>query len=296
MLTVKHRAAGVLLVGMLAARAGAAQDKLEFEVASVKENKSGAEASRSNVPLGPGNVFTPIGGHFSALNFPLATYIAFAYKLMGNQQQSLLSQFPDWVTQDRFDIEARVDGDPTKDQLRLMMRSLLAERFKLTMHAETRQVPIFALLVQKRGKLAPQFQMHTEDPPCSTVPSAQNTQFTSVFPPLCGGLLGMPPSVPGRQHVGARNVTMDFVANSLAAMANLDRPVFDKTGFTGTFDFALEWEPEPNALLAAAVDPSDHPGPAFLDAVQEQLGLKLESQKGPVEILIFDHAEHPSEN
>lgn len=286
--------AGVFLEGMLAAQTKPDQ-KLEFDVASVKQNKSGDPNPRSNVPLGPGNVFTPIGGHFSASNFPAATYIAFAYKLLGNQQQSLLAQFPAWVLQDRFDIEARVEGDPTKDQLRLMMRALLAERFKLTMHTETRQVPIMALIQLKRSKPAPQFQPHTEEPPCSTVPTEQNTQFNTVYPALCGGLLGMPPSAPGRQHLGARNVTMDFVANSVAAMGTFDRPVFDKTGLTGTFDFALEWEPEPNAALAAA-DQGDRSGLTFIDAVQEQLGLKLDSQKGPLEVLLLDHVERPSEN
>jgi len=281
-------AAAILFAGILAAQTKP-EPKLEFEVASVKQNKSGDRATRSNVPLGPGNVFTPIGGHFSATNFPVATYIAFAYKVVGNQEQSLIAQFPAWVLQDRFDIEARVDGDPTKDQLRLMMRSLLAERFKLTMHKETRQVPILALVQLKRSKPAPQFQPHTENPPCSTVPSAQNTQFNTLYPALCGGLLGMPPSAEGRQHVGARNVTMEFVANSLAAQGKLDRPIFDKTGLTGTFDFALEWE-------LAANDQADHSGPTFLDAVQEQLGLKLDSQKGPLEVLLLDHIEHPSEN
>src|SRR5580704_11837095 len=115
-------------------------EKMEFDVASVKQNKSDGQ-SISNIPLGPGAVYTPTGGFFSATGFPLVTYIAFAYKLMGNDFQSLLAQLPGWATTDRYDIQARAQGDPTKDQMRLMMRSVLEDRFKLTMHTEPREVP-----------------------------------------------------------------------------------------------------------------------------------------------------------
>jgi uncharacterized protein (TIGR03435 family) len=289
-------AAAILLTGILAAQVKPGEEKLEFEVASVKLNKSVDQPSRSNVPLGPGAVFSPVKGVFTATNWPLATYIAFAYKILGNQQQALVSQLPGWVVTDHFDIQARVPGDPTKDQVRQMMKALLAERFKLAMHTEVRQVPALALLQVKPGKLGPGFRPHVEQPPCDSVPFATNVQLVGPFPALCGGLLGLPPSVPSRQNLGARGVTMAFVANSITAMGNLDRPVFDKTGLTGTFDFALEWEPEPNPNQPPAADPSDRSGPAFLDALQQQLGFKLDSQKGPVDVLILDHVEHPSEN
>ena len=93
-----------------ASRAG-----VEFEVASVKPNKSGDRIGSANFPLGPGTVYYANGGHFSGVNQPLWVYILFAYKLRGIQAQFLLSQMPDWVTGDRFDIEARTDGDPAKD-------------------------------------------------------------------------------------------------------------------------------------------------------------------------------------
>jgi hypothetical protein len=129
----------------------AAGDKMAFEVASVKLNKSGEQSYHMNVPfLGDTNVST--GGLFSATNVPIINCIYLAYKLTGNQYQLLLPQLPRWVTTERFDIEARAEGNPTKDQMRLMMQSLLADRFKLAIHHETRHVPIYAAVLSSRKK------------------------------------------------------------------------------------------------------------------------------------------------
>jgi uncharacterized protein (TIGR03435 family) len=250
--------------------------------------------------LGPGSVYVSSGGHFSAINYPLATYIAFAYKIMGSQQISLVSQLPDWAATERFDIQARTDGNPandTKDQMRLMMRALLADRFKLAMHTETRQGPIFAVVLSKAGKTGPLLRPHPNDSSCSTVPPPPATQLAGQFPVLCGGLVLMPPSAPGLTNVGARNVTMGFIGNQLIAMGGLDRSALDRTGLEGNFDFALEWAPNANGARPPGVEAQpDPPGPAFIDAVREQLGLKLESQRGPVEVLVVDHVERPSPN
>src|ERR1700691_1847040 len=221
MFSFKH----ILLSSVMAAglAAQSAPGKLEFEVASVKPNKSDAPPHANN-PLGPGNVYSPYRGYFQAINFPLYTYILFAYKIMGNQEQFLRTQIPAWVMSDRFDIEARAEGNPDKDQMRLMMRSLLADRFKLGIHYETREVPVFALALPKAGKTGPTLQPHPEDYPCSTVPQASQSQVDGQFPVLCGGLFPLPPGAPGRQHIGARRVTMEFIANSLSAMGQLERP------------------------------------------------------------------------
>lgn len=122
--------------------------KLEFDAASVKQNAPSEPGvpvdQHSNVPLGPGNVYTPTGGLFSATNFPLLTYINFAYKVSDKQLQSIQAQVPEWARNERYTIQARTDKqDITKDQIRLMLRSLLADRFKLAVHYETRQVPIY---------------------------------------------------------------------------------------------------------------------------------------------------------
>src|SRR5579872_793820 len=157
------RSLGNLIFGVavVAATAGpvsaqpAQPGRLAFDVASVKSNKSDAPPD-SNFPLNSGDFYTPNGGLFSARNFPLVTYIFFAYKLQGNQGQSLVQQLPGWVMTDRFDIQARAEGNPTKDQMRLMMRSLLAERFKFAVHTETREVPEIAFVLARPGSTGPQ--------------------------------------------------------------------------------------------------------------------------------------------
>lgn len=183
-----------------------------------------------------------------------------------------------------------------------MMRSLLAERFKMVTHYETRQVPILAAVLLKPGKTGPQLQPHPADAACSTAvataagPEAQ-TPVGAGFPTLCGGFLPMPPSAPGRMRVGARNVTMAFIANGLSDFGNLGRPVVDQTGLSGNFDMVVEWVPEANTPNLTGPDFQPDPsGPTFLEAVKEQLGLRLDSQKGPSEFLVIDHIEHPTGN
>src|ERR1017187_10187434 len=112
----------------------AAGSKMEFDVVSVKQNKADLSASNrpySNFPMGPGDMYSPNGGHFIARNWPLAFYLQFAYKITGGQEQAVIKQMPEWTMTDRYDIEAKVAGEPTKDQMRLMMQALLADRFKL---------------------------------------------------------------------------------------------------------------------------------------------------------------------
>lgn len=275
-----------------------------FDVASIKQNKSSNNQVNSNFPLGPGDVYVPNGGYLSASNFPLITYIFFAYKIMGNQGQYLIAQLPKWVSEDRFDIQARAEGNPTKDEMRHMMRSLLADRFKLAVHTENREVPVLAFVLLKPGKTGPQLQLYPADSSCTSTAPAPSAQAppppltgAGGFPTLCGGIFGLPPSVPGRVRAGARDIKLSFVADSMSALANLGRPIVDKTGIDGTVDFTLEWAPEklgagaPNAQAQAELS-----GPTFTDALREQLGIKLESQKGPLEVIVLDHIEHPSEN
>src|ERR1700680_416670 len=197
----------------------AAGGKMAFDAASVTRNTTTQppyEVS-SNFPLGPGDVYFPNGGRFSATNFPLVVYIKFAYKITDNQEQFLLSQLPNWVITTGFDIQATAQGNPTKDQMRLMMQSLLADRFKLTVHYETRQVPVFALLVDLPGKLGPLLQRHADDSPCPTTPrspapTAPTQTIDRRFPAPCGGILGMTPLAPGRLRAGARNVPIELIA------------------------------------------------------------------------------------
>src|SRR5581483_5153075 len=108
----------MLPLAVVVSAIGLTGQALSFDVASVKPNKSNNPA-QANIPIGPGDVYTPTGGYFNASNFPLITYIFFAYKLKGNQGQYLLDQAPDWVRSERFDIQGRAAGNPTKDDIRM---------------------------------------------------------------------------------------------------------------------------------------------------------------------------------
>jgi uncharacterized protein (TIGR03435 family) len=280
----------------------------EFDVASVKSSKSN-DPPYANFPLGPGDVYVPNGGLFSAKNFPLLTYIVFAYKIKGNQVQYLLTQLPTWVTSERFDIQARPEGNPGKDQMRLMMKFLLADRFKLAVHDEAREVSVLAFVLSKQGQTGSQLQPHPVDSQCETndAPSSASA-FAQVplptqtiaggLPALCNGIFGMPTSAPGRLRFAGRNVTIAFIADSLSATTNLRRPMIDQTGLTGTFDFSLEWAREIPRPVQPGVDapPPDLEGPSFEEALQQQLGIKLRSQKSTMNLLVVDHVEHPSKN
>jgi uncharacterized protein (TIGR03435 family) len=266
-----------------------------FDVASVKLSKPGSPAN-SNFPLGPGDVYTPNGGRFAASNFPLVTYIFFAYKVLGNQGQYLLPQLPDWARTEEFDIEARAEGNPGKDQMRLLMRSLLANRFKLSIHREDREVPVLAFVLTKPGKPGPKLIPHSETVPCATdsraAPAMPN--LPGNLPALCNGIFANPSETLGRIRLSARNVTLPFIADSLSAgAANLGRPMVDRTGLTGTFDFTLEFTPE-NQGQAGAEPPAD--SLSIQDALRDQLGIKLQPDKATVNMIVIDHVERPSTN
>jgi bla regulator protein BlaR1 len=272
--------------------------KMEFEVASVRQNKTDGKASM-NVDPTPGDGLIPTGGLYEARNIVLAAYIAFAYKLTNRQLQSVVSQVP-WVSEDRFDIEARAEGNPTKDQYRLMMQSLLADRFKMAVHFETRQVPLYGLVLAKPGKLGPQLRLHRADDPVCTTPAEVLRGAAPVdaegFPERCGGPQSMKPSVPGRMKSGGRDVPMSRFAAILTGVGVVDRPMQDETGLHGTVDYSLEWMQVAANVASGADFHPDESAPTFEEAVKEQLGIKMVSHKGPVDFFVVDHLEHPSEN
>jgi uncharacterized protein (TIGR03435 family) len=278
--------------------------KMAFDVASVKQNKSNDQAS-SSFPLGPGDAYSLNGGFFSATNQPLIAYLRFAYKL----GQGDLLTLPAWVYNDRFDIAARAEGNPTKDQMRLMMQSLLGDRFKASVHTEGRQGPVYALVLSKAGKVGPQLQPHVDDKSCSAVPTQQTpgtAQPAATLAPsstsglqlpqiACGSIGQLPASLPDRGRIGGRGVILGRIAGFLKnPFTGIDRPVFDRTGLTGTFDFSLEWSMASGSALLTS-EPEDAE-PTFLQALQDQLGLKLEAQTGPVDVLVIDHVEEPTPN
>jgi len=226
----------------------AAGGKMAFEVTSVRPAKSNAEPT-SSFPLGPGNGYAATAGRFCATTIPLLTYIAFAYKLNNQQLQPLTSAVPTWVTTDRFDIEASGPVNATKDQMRLMIQALLADRFKLAVHHERRQTAALALVVAKAGKLGPQLKPHPADDQCTkatagaapSLPLVEPSATSGLQLPLtlsCGGINVLPPRRPGLLRVGARNVPLTLISTwATNRFSGVDRPVFDRSGLPGNYVF-----------------------------------------------------------
>ena len=280
-----------------------AQPNPQFEVASIKPNKSGD--GRVMMSVQP-------GGRFTATNVTLRMMIRNAYQL----QEFQITGGPSWIADERFDIAAKAEaGDTMGDPFRaeqtgqpsrgqLMIRALLAERFKLVVHNEEKEMPIYALVpARSDGKLGPQLTASEAD--CAAIVAAARARGGRgpMGPPPDPGRGGPPPQCgirigPGNMAVGGS--PMSQVATSLSMFAG--RIVVDKTGLSGSYDFTLTWTPDqmpgagqrpPGAPEPPPIDPN---GASLFTAVQEQLGLKLDSQRGPVAMLVIDRAERPTEN
>jgi len=289
----------------------AAQDagKMAFDVASVKPGNG--DILEPAFPINASDSYKPTGGYLRG-SFTVLTYIEFAYKLWlpATVEREMLANAPRWVSEDFYAIEARAPiPNPTKDQMRLMMQSLLAERFKLRVHFETKEMPVYALTVVKAGKLGPKLIPHAGGRPCGEfldpyyTPAPDRVSRGEVeagpdnFPAYCDSI-GLFPKPGGVIVLGYRNATMDMIAASLSGAVGKGRPVIDRTGLAGRYDFTLEWRPDTatKAPADAAVAPADAPAPSSLTALRDQLGLKVESTKGPVKFLVIDRIERPSSN
>jgi len=284
----------------------AAGGQMAFDVASVKLLKPGSRLRPPNFPLSGDGFRTDSGdnphGRLSVA-FPMPRYIEFAYKLTLQPQlrEAMVARLPKWVDTDAIDIEAKAAGNPSKDQMRLMMQSLLAERLHLAVHYETQDVPIYALTLIKPGKWGPKLIRHADGPPCDASGPQNPATGTpdpgaAVFPPDCESATSVR-GKNGRLVQGSRNTTMALLAESLGRMGGGGRPVIDRTGITDMVDYRLEWTPEPNGALPPGAEVPLDPNPlTFVVAVREQLGLKLQATKAPLRILVIDHIERPSEN
>lgn len=232
--------------------------------------------------------FVQPGGRFGARNAHLQYLIGAAYGVKSFQIVS--GGFP-WIDTDRYDIDAKApEGTPNgPEPLRPMLQSLLADRFKLAFHRETRELPVYDLVAAKGGlKLAP-----PKDKIC-VIPDPKNPRPREQMP-FCDNIRM------GRGLIEAYGVTMPRL---LAALSDvLGRVVIDKTGFKGIFDGRLEFTPDEAIADAIVGGRADQPAPAadsatpsIFTALQEQLGLKAEPGKGPVEVFVIDHAERPAAN
>lgn len=229
---------------------------LVFDVASVKPTAPGQRGGI--IRQMPGNQ------RYLATNVPLRLIMTVAYSVTDRQ----ISGGPSWVGTDPFDIDARSAKPESSDDLHTMLAHLIEERFQLKIRHEQRELPIYELVLDKGG---PKLTGH--DP------------ADLDHPPMGGTPAGME----------GTNVTMNYFAFTLSR--NLDRNVIDKTGLTGRYDLKLEFARElpPGVVRPPGADALAE-GPTIFTAVREQLGLKLVPAKGPVDFLVIEHAEKPSEN
>lgn len=233
-----------------------------FEVATIKPADP-AEAGRYIMMRGT--------DRFVVKQYNLKLLIAAAYDV---NSRTILGA-PGWAESDHYDIEAVTPGAvrPTREEQMAMLRNLLADRFKLTFHRETKVYSIYELSVAKGGA-----KMRKS----AEAPDAPVQLISTVYP----------------DHVlmPGRNATMRDLA-SLMQRAVFDRPVVDKTGLTGRYDFDLSWTPDGTQFGGGLpVPPPGATEPPLFVAIQEELGLKLEATRGPVEALVVDRAERPSDN
>ena len=251
----------ITAAGIAAAQAPSAAPK-SFEVASIKPMPPGD--NRVRVEMNPGGRFT-----FTNINVAFLMQQAFdarPFQIVGG---------PGWMTADRFEIKAKAEGEVSREQIKPLLQSLLEERFKLKFHKETKEAPIYHLVVGKNG--------HKMKP----------------------GEHGQSMMRMGRGQINANGVTMQMLSTNLSNI--LGRTVLDKTELEGGFNVELNWTPDetqagggpsgpPSGGQPPPPPPSDGTGPTLFTAVQEQLGLKLESTKGPVPMFVIDHIEKPTEN
>lgn len=260
-----------------------------FEVASVKVDTFSP----------PGmSIRTLPGGRFIARNVPLNVLIRRAYGLQTYQ----IVGGPSWIVSDRFDIEAKAPGAPATDAhlVVLMLRTLLADRFHFRGHAETRELPTYSLVKARTNeRLGPALRSSTID--CSAeapsrTPSNAARQL-SAPPPKSEGQCDL------RVGGGPNGNTLAVRGVSIAKFAEYLQPyvrrmIVDKTQLKGTFDIELDFfmDPAVAGLPAPAGPPVVSDSPSLFEALEKQLGLKLEPHRGPVAVLVVDNAEQPSEN
>ena len=281
----------LLVCGLLAVCAvsirGRPQSEPSFDVASIKLNKSGSGGT-----LG----FDP-GGRFRAINTPLWRLLGEAYAdAPGSYPASRpLPRFrivgaPSWIDSDRFDVEARPERTPDGGQAHAMLRALLAERFRVLAHWETRELPVYNLVKARAdGRLGPQLRTSSVD--CAALRAAGTTL------PGAERSAQQRPCVLrfGRSQSSAAGLTMSDFAEVVLPLY-VGRAVVDRTSLAGPLEWSLEWTPDQLLPMVGGDTKIDPNGPSLFAAIQEQLGLKLESSSGPVSVLVIERVERPTEN
>ena len=226
-----------------------------FDAASIKSNQSAGGVSAIRMTA----------GRVSMENVSLKKVMLNAWDIADDREYAI--DGPPWLTSEHFDMEATFPPDTPLPQVRQMLQTLLADRFHLALHKETRQLPMFSLVIAKGG-----FKIHEAEP-------------------------GQPRTSGRAGHFEATKIGMQKLADLIAKQAGL--PVTNSTGLKGVYDFTLEWSPEADLKLGTAdgAASTTASGASIFTALQDQLGLRLESGKGPVEVLVVDRMEKtPTEN
>jgi uncharacterized protein (TIGR03435 family) len=254
-----------------------------FEAASIKENKGPMTGLSDS--SGP--------GRFSRRYITLAQLLIYAYEVAEFQ----IEGGPDWVRTRHFDVQATAEGTPSADQTRLMVQRLLAERFNLMTHVETRDMPRYALVMARSDKgLGPKLQRSAFD--CPAIVKARGPGYR---PPAGPPQPGEAPRCGLRFLMGGGSMTIMVEGQPMTAFAktlqaHAGRVVIDKTGLTGTYDIELETEIQSVPGVPDDAFGKPREGLSLSTALPEQLGLKLESERGPVEVLVIDRVEPPTPN
>lgn len=273
----------------------AAGGKMEFEVVSVKPAAPGTPYS-TNVALNGLDGTAPAGNLFSA-TAPVMAYVLFAYKISDpNQGRAIYDKLPAWAKMQFYTIQARADGAPTRDRLRLMVQALLAERFQLAIHPEIQMREEFAFSLDQPGKLGPQLHPYPTGEPCVNNPSRSPLipapDKDSDAPRYCGVVSW---DIGDQRHLRMIDVSMAEAVNYLSGASMTGGTLTphtgqDDTGLSGRYDLDIQFLAEPNGPGSNI----NADGPTFAQALKSQLGLKMTERKGPVQILVLDHLEKPS--
>ena len=250
---------GFCALMLIAALSGAAQQSgggPKVEVASIKPSEPGLRGWA---------IVPEAGGKLRTRNTTLKQLVLAAFHL----HEAQLAGGPDWLDRDHFDITAQAEGHATLSEAHLydLLAAVLTERFQMRTHRESRTMPYYSLVI---GKAGPKLKT-------STKPGA--------------------PDIRNRRSISAKGGTMEELASLLGWV--MGRPVIDHTSLAGIYEFRLDWVPDESNIqgeLAPVNQSNEAGGEGIFTALQEQLGLKLESAKGPVDVLVIDRAERPSEN
>jgi len=261
MLTV---AAMALAAAQATSGQGPAPNALKFEVATIKPTPP--DVRSGGIRPAPG------GERYRAVGMPLKALIMVAYRVKIDQ----IIGGPSWVDTQPWDMDAKAERPSSADELHMMLQNLMAERFKLQLHKSTKELPVYVLSVDKDGpKLTPHEAQSAGDPWI-------DQSFEQIV----------------HVKMSARFCPMEYFAWRLAQL--LDRPVVDRTALKGGYDFQLAFTRElPPGVKEGALlngSPIETSGPTIFEALRKQLGLRLDAQKGPVDVIVIDHVEKPTEN